>query len=197
MCIRLWQFPVCWYTCLLYIYVDNISHFWLSVYFWQIKRFLVFQCGLRSFTIQNKKWIKESLLSFVQKMKLNVQGHLKYWLWHLESLLWVEHKFNCGIIVLRNAEKMTMKMLVLVVRARQQELKTLKQWRKWIWINTWFWHIFRFMPSNFWECFRHKIFGSEDCSKLAKFWRKTTSQRHHILSCWRHSTMIQISSKRS
>ena len=27
-------------------------------------------------------------------MKLNVQEHLKYWLWRLASLLWAEHKFD-------------------------------------------------------------------------------------------------------
>ena len=39
-------------------------------------------------------------------MKLNVQGHLKWWLWHLASLLWAEHKFNGGVTGLRKAEKM-------------------------------------------------------------------------------------------
>ena len=31
------------------------------------------------------------------------------------------------------------------------------------------------MPSNFYEYFRHETFGSEDCSKIAKFWSKITS----------------------
>ena len=40
-----------------------------------------------------------------------------------------EHKFNCGINGLRKTEKMSMTMLVLVARAHQQPLKTLKQQR--------------------------------------------------------------------
>ena len=47
------------------------------------------------------------------------------------NLLWAEHKFNCHITGLRTAEKMSMTMLVLVARALQQPMKTLKQWRKW------------------------------------------------------------------
>ena len=43
-------------------------------------------------------------IKFCINIKLNVQGHLKCWLWHLVSLLWAEHKFNCGI----TAEKMSM-----------------------------------------------------------------------------------------
>ena len=38
-----------------------------------------------------------------------------------------EHKFNCGINGLRETEKTSRTMLVLVARARQQTLKTLKQ----------------------------------------------------------------------
>ena len=57
-------FLLYWYTFLLYIYVDNIGHFGLSVCFWQIKRLVVFWCALRFFTI-SKKWIKEIVLSFV------------------------------------------------------------------------------------------------------------------------------------
>ena len=34
------------------IYVDNISHFGLSVCFWQIKRLVVFWCALRLFPIR-------------------------------------------------------------------------------------------------------------------------------------------------
>ena len=43
---------LCWHTCLLYIYVDNISHFGLSVCFWQIKGLVVFWCALQFFTIR-------------------------------------------------------------------------------------------------------------------------------------------------
>ena len=37
----------------------------------------------------------------------------------LASLLWTEHKFNCGITGLRKPEKMSMTMLVLVALKRQ------------------------------------------------------------------------------
>ena len=33
----------------------------------------------------------------VKKTKLNEKGHLKCWLWSSASVLWAEHKFNCGI----------------------------------------------------------------------------------------------------
>ena len=52
---------------------------------------------------------------------------------------------------------MSMIMLVLVARARQQPMQTLKQWRQWFWIiveslerGCWgCWHIVQLMPSNF------------------------------------------------
>ena len=34
------------------------------------------------------------------------------------------------------------------------------------------------MPNYFYGCFRHEVCGSEDCSKIATFWAKTTSQGH-------------------
>ena len=93
-------------------------------------------------------------------MKLNVQGHLKCWLWRLASLLW--------------AEKMSMTMLVLVARALQQPMKRLKQWSKWFWISVesllerlLMIHV-RLMPSNFYGCFKDQTCGNEDCSKIAK-----------------------------
>ena len=56
------------------------------------------------------------------------------WMWRLAYLQWAEYNFNCGITGLRKAEKISMTMLVLVSRARQQPMKTLKHWRKWFWI---------------------------------------------------------------
>ena len=35
------------------------------------------------------------------------------------------------------------------------------------------------MQTNFYRCFRHETSGSEDFSKIAKFWGKTTSHGHH------------------
>ena len=68
---------------------------------------------------------------YSNKWKLNVQGHLKCWLWPLASLLWAEPKFNCGITGLKKTQKMSMTMLVLVARAHQQPMKALKRWGKW------------------------------------------------------------------
>ena len=34
------------------------------------------------------------------------------------------------------------------------------------------------MSSNFYGCFRHEKCGSEDCSKMVKFWAKLTSQEY-------------------
>ena len=62
----------------------------------------------------SKKCMKETVLSFVLKIKLNVQEHLKCWLWRLMSLLWAEYKFSCGITSLRKAEQIIMTMLILV-----------------------------------------------------------------------------------
>ena len=50
--------------------------------------------------------------------------HLKYYLKHLASPLQAEQKFLSGITGLRKAENTS--MLVLVSRARQQPMKTLK-----------------------------------------------------------------------
>ena len=44
----------------------------------------------------------------MEKIKLNVQGYLKSWLWRLASLLLAELKLNSGITGLRKAEKMSM-----------------------------------------------------------------------------------------
>ena len=113
-------------------------------------------------------------------MKLNVQRHLTYRLWRLASLLWAEHKFNCGITSLRKAEKMAITMLVLVARTHWSS----KENDFWIivdyyWRGCWWcWHIIRLMSSNFYVCFRHEMLGSEDCYKIAKFWAKTTSHGH-------------------
>ena len=58
------------------------------------------------------------------KRKLNVQGN------QMASVLWAEHKFSCSITGLREAEQMSMTMLVQVAQVHQQPMKTLKQQRK-------------------------------------------------------------------
>ena len=74
---------LCWYTCLFYRL--TISAIWIVSLFLTAKK--VFRV-LRFFTI------RKNGLSFVEKMKLNVQRHLKCWLWRLASLLGAKHKLN-------------------------------------------------------------------------------------------------------
>ena len=59
--------------------------------------------------------MNEIVLSFVQKIKLNAQIHLKCW---LTSLLRAEHKFNCAIMGLSKTGKMSLKMLVFLSNAK-------------------------------------------------------------------------------
>ena len=64
-------------------------------------------------------------------------------------------------------------MFVLVARARQQPLKTLKQWRKRFWIIVEScWHIVRLMPSNLSGCFRQKRAAAKIVSKLLNIEQK-------------------------
>ena len=44
------------------------------------------------------------------------------------SLLWAEHKFNCGITGLRKAEKILTTIIILVAPTRQKPMKILKHW---------------------------------------------------------------------
>ena len=152
------------------INVDNISHYGLSLCFWQFSPILVSS----SIFYYPKKMDQRQCVKFCVKNETKFAR-----MWHLSSLLWVEHKFNCGITVLRKTEKMSMTMLVLVARARQKPTETLKLWRKWFWIIfeslqrccCWCW----LMPSYFyWQC-RHETWGSEDCSKINTFWAKIMS----------------------
>ena len=41
-----------------------------------------------------------------------------------------------------------------------------------------FWRIVRLMPNNFYGYFRHETCGSQDCSKISKFWAKTMLHGH-------------------
>ena len=45
------------------------------------------------------------------------------------------------------------------------------------------------MPSNFYGCLRHEMCCSEDCSKITKFWAKTTSHgyRRKILTTFNYN----------
>ena len=95
------------------IYVDNISHFGLSVCFWQIKMLVVFWCALRFFCY-SKKWIKETVLSFEIKRART-----------FEMLIAAFGESTMSRTDLRKAEKMSMTMLVLVARALQQPMKRL------------------------------------------------------------------------
>ena len=69
-------------------------------------------------------------------------------------------------------------MLVLVVCARPQPMKTLKQWRNWFWIIVKSLLDRLLIPSNFYECCMHETSGSEDCYKIPNYWANTTSYGH-------------------
>ena len=73
---------------------------------------------------------------------------------------------------------MSMIMFILITRACQQQgMKTLKQGRNWFSIvveSWWSSHNVQLMPSNLYGCFSYETYCSEDCSKIAKFWAKTT-----------------------
>ena len=188
-------FQISWVTCVQFshffssvmlvrlsiIYVVNISHSGLSVCFWQTKKVSrVLVCS--SIFYYSKKWIKETLSSFVLKNKIKCTRTFKMLTVAFgESIMSIEHKFNCGITGLKKAQKMLKTMLVLVARAREQAMKTLKLWRKWFWIfveSLLERLLVRLMPSNFYGCFRHEIYGSEHRSKITKFWAKPTSHGH-------------------
>ena len=59
------------------IYFDNISHFGLSVDFWQIKSLVVVWCALRFFTIRKNR-SKKRRSRFAEKVII-IMG---VWLWH-------------------------------------------------------------------------------------------------------------------
>ena len=116
-----------------------------------------------------------------------MQRHLKCWLWRLPSLLWAEHKFKCGITGLRKAENMSMAMLVLVARAPQQPIKTLKQWRKWFLDNRRITikQVADDIAISFgsWQAIFTDVLGMKHgaakiVQKIAKFWAKTTCHGH-------------------
>jgi len=65
---------------------------------------------LAIFSIE-KKWIKESVLNFVCKIKLNVLTHFKCWLWYLASLLRAKKKKFINGKSYSQKTKMLMKML--------------------------------------------------------------------------------------
>ena len=109
-------------------YIDNISQFLTDR---KVSRVLM--CSSISFLFEKmdqRKSIKFCIKNVVECAKTFEM----YWLRHLASLLWAEHKFHCGITSLRKAKKMSMTMFVLIARACQQPMKPLKQWRKWFWI---------------------------------------------------------------
>ena len=99
-----------------------------------------------------------------------MQVYLKCWPLRLANLLRIEHKFKLGITGLKNAGKMSMTMLVLVARARQQPMKTLKQWREWFWIIT-IMHIMHheflpgILPSSYAPITRSNSAKTQNCRK--------------------------------
>ena len=93
-----------------------------------------------------------------------------------------KNKFNYGITGLKKAEMISMTMVVVIGRARQQLMKTLKQWRKLFWIideSRLDWllimlayrsvHAKQFLRTRF----SHETWGGEDYSKIVK-------KQHHM-----------------
>ena len=103
------------------VYVDNISHFVVSVCFWQLKRLVVFWCVHRFF------WLFEEMDQSVKCIKFCVKNEIKYArTFEMLTVTFgesIKFKFNCVIIGLRKAGKMSMTILVLVARALQQSMK--------------------------------------------------------------------------
>ena len=99
--LRMFDFRYFFY-CYIGTHVYSIS--WQYQPFWIVSLFLtgkkVSRVWCFSIFYYSKKWTKETVLSFLCK-KLTAKGHFKCWLWRLESLLWAEPKFKCGITGLR------------------------------------------------------------------------------------------------
>ena len=68
---------------------------------------------------QRKRFCVKNEIKFIRALEIMTAG--------LAGVLVAEHRFSCGITSLNKAEKMSMTMLVLVARSRQQTPKTLKQ----------------------------------------------------------------------
>ena len=105
--------------------------------------------------------------------------------WNVDCGVWrVEHKFNCGITGLRKAERMSMTMLVLVARARQQPMETLKQWKIWYWIVDEALLGIADVGISFGSCqaiFKDVLGIKRGATKIVpiwKFWAKTASHGH-------------------
>ena len=110
-------------------------------------------------------------------MKLNVQGHLKCWLWRLASLLWAEHKFNCGITGLRKDEKISSPSS----STTDEDIGAVK---KMILDNR---RITREVPDevgiSFGSCqaiFTDVLSMKRVAAKIVKFWVKTTLHEHSL-----------------
>ena len=84
--------------------------------------------SIRFFTMYLKKWIKKVILSFVQKTEIKCSNTFE-----MLTVAFGESSISRTQVQLRynrfkeDAEQMSITMLVLVARARQQPMKTLKQ----------------------------------------------------------------------
>ena len=116
--------------------------------------------------------------------------------WRLASLLWVEHKFNCGIIGLEDfnydalACSRWRKLFWIIVESLLERLLMMLAYRS-------------AHAKQFLRMFRHEICGSEDCSKNNVSssgdvdevqWRSRFTQKAH--NCWRiHDSRIAMTLK--
>ena len=115
---------------------------------------------------------------------LSIKEHFKCILWLLASLLWTEHKFNCGITRFKGGRADVEDdpcpgcPSTATTDENIEAVRTIILDNRRILIREvcrWCWNTIRLMPSKFYECFGHETGISKDCYKIAKFWAKTTS----------------------
>ena len=160
---RIFFFLLYWYTCLLYVYVDNISHLGLSVCFWQIKRLVVF-CLIK-FCVKNEMkcaWTFEMLtVAFGESTISRIPVQLWYNRFKEGRDIFF---FNDGAHPGLPSKSTTDENIkaVQIMSLDNRRITTIE--------------VVLLMPSNFYGCCRHETCGSEDGCKTAKFWAKTTSR---------------------
>ena len=128
-------------------------------------------------------------------MSLNVQGFLKCLVWHLASLLWTEHKFNCGITGLRKAEKMSTIMVVTTTDENIEVVTKIILDSRWITIRK----IADYVICKHQAIFTDVLNIKSAAAKIVPNWINFEQKQRRIdiaQEMLTTSTMIQISFKR-
>ena len=118
-------FQISWVTYVRFLNFFLLCSYACMLYMLTISAILDCQCFKVSFVcLLFEKIDQQNFIKFCVKQlnEMCKEGHSP-------SLLWAEHKFNCGVTSFRKAEKMW--MMMLVARTHQQSMKTLKLWIKW------------------------------------------------------------------